>query len=386
MIARRATAFVHQSLAEAPAVCLLGPRQVGKTTLALDLAQTIHASYLDLESPSDLAKLDDPEAYLLRHLDHLVILDEVQCLPEIFQPLRGLIDRAVREGRGPGRYLLLGSAALDLLRQSSESLAGRLHFVELHPFHILEPTGADTLTLWLRGGFPRSLLASDDAASLRWRQNFIRTYLQRDIPQLGPRLPAETLRRLWTMLAHRQACPLNAAELARSLDADTRTVCRYLDLLADLFLLRRLPPWSANTGKRLLKSPRLYLRDSGLAHALLGIETLEQLLAHPIAGASWESFAIEQILQAAPAGAEAFYYRTSGGAEIDLLLRFPGGPLWAIEIKRTTAPNPSRGYHEACADLQPHRRIYAHAGAESFPLRHGIEAIPLPQLANELQK
>jgi predicted AAA+ superfamily ATPase len=362
----------------------LGPRQVGKTTLALQLAAERSAIYLDLESPADLAKLTDPEAYLGLHLDKLVILDEVHRLPGLFPPLRSLIDRARREGQGPGRYLLLGSAALDLLRQSGESLAGRLHFVELTPFHPLEPSGASLDRLWLRGGFPPSLLAADDDASLRWRQHFIRTYLERDIPQLGPRLPTESLRRFWTMLAHRQASPFNAAELARSLGADTRTVTRYVDLLDDLFLLRRLPPWHANVGKRLTKSPRLYLRDSGLVHGLLGLATLDELLAHPVVGASWEGFVIESLLAVAPAGTQAHHYRTSGGAEIDLLLLLPGGALWAVEIKRSTAPAPSRGFHEACADLQPARRLLVHAGSESFPLRDGLEAVPLPTLARQL--
>lgn len=383
MIERSATSAVLQSLREAPAVCLLGPRQVGKTTLALGVAQQLGGLYLDLESDSDRAKLADPEAYLALHLDKLVVLDEVHRQPNLFQPLRGLIDRARREGRGPGRYLLLGSAALDLLRQSGESLAGRLHFVELTPFHAAERTGTAVDTLWVRGGFPPSLLAGDDLASVRWRRNFIRTYLEREIPQFGPRVAAETLGRFWTMLAHRQGAPLNTAELGRSLGADTKTVTRYVDLLADLLLLRRLPPWHANVGKRLVKSPRVYLRDSGIVHTLLGIGTHEELLAHPVAGASWEGFVIESLQAAVPEGTQASYYRTSGGAEIDLLLRLPGGELWAVEVKRSTAPVPSRGFHEASTDLRPQRRVVVYPGSERFPLRDGVEAVPLPELSRE---
>jgi hypothetical protein len=311
-------------------------------------------------------------------------LDEVHRVPNLFQPLRGLIDRARREGRGHGRYLLLGSAAIDLLRQSGESLAGRLRYLELTPFHVLEPTGQPIETLWLRGGLPDSLLAADDAHSLRWRRNFIRTYLERDIPQFGPRIAAETLRRLWTMLAHRQGAPLNVAELARSLGVDAKTAGRYVDLLVDLLLVRRLPPWHANVGKRLVKAPRLYLRDSGTVHALLGIEDIEGLLTHPVAGASWEGFVIENLLAAAPPWTNAYFYRTSGGAEIDLLLELPRGERWAVEVRRSLAPRASRGFHEASGDLRPLRRFLVYPGTENFPLGEGVEAVPPVALAREL--
>jgi hypothetical protein len=373
-----------QALREAPAVCLLGPRQAGKTTLALEIGKRLGGLYLDLESEQDRTKLAEPEAYLERHLDKLVILDEVHRTPNLFPVLRGLIDRARRNGQGNGRYLLLGSAALGLLRQSGESLAGRVRFLELTPFTVREPTGRDAATLWMRGGFPESLLAQSDDQSLRWRRDFIRTYLERDIPQFGPRIAAETLRRFWTMLAHRHGAPLNVAELARSLGVDTKTAGRYVDLLVDLLLARRLAPWRANVGKRLIKAPRLYLRDSGLAHALLGIADLEALLAHPIAGASWEGFVIENVIASAPEGFEAYYYGTSGGAEIDLLLHLPGGRMWAIEVKRSLAPRPERGFHTACADLNPVRRFVVYPGAERFPLGQDVEAVSLSDLATEL--
>jgi len=365
---------------------LAGSWQVGKTTLALEVARQRDALYLDLESEQDRAKLAEPEAYLQRHLDKLVVLDEVHRVPNLFPILRGLIDRARRRGRASGRYLLLGSAALGLLKQSGESLAGRIRFLELTPFTAAEPTGQDVDTLWLRGGFPESLLAESDERSLRWRRDFIRTYLERDIPQLGPRIAAETLRRFWTMLAHRQGAPLNVAELARNIGVDAKTAGRYVDLLVDLLLARRLPCWRANVGKRLIKAPRLFLRDSGLVHALLSIGDHEELLAHPVVGGSWEGFVIENLLAGAPEGTEAYYYRTSGGAEIDLLLHLPGRQRWAVEIKRGMAPKAARGFHAAAADLGPDRRYLVYPGAERFPLGQDIEAVGLTEMVAELQQ
>jgi len=268
MIPRRLLAPLTSALAEVPAVALLGPRQAGKTTLAHEVARTRRTVYLDLESEADRAKLSEPELYLAQHVDKLVVLDEIQRTPHLFRILRGLIDKGRRSGRGTGRFLVLGSASIDLLKQSSESLAGRIRYLELGPLDAGE-VGQERLdALWLRGGFPESLLAATDAASLRWRTDFIRTYLERDIPQLGPRIPAETLRRLWTMLAHQQGGLLNAAALARALAVDGKTVASYLDLLVDLLLVRRLPPWHGNVRKRLVKSPKVYIRDSGLVHAL----------------------------------------------------------------------------------------------------------------------
>ncbi len=376
---------LREALSETPAVCLLGPRQTGKTTLALAIQEQQNAIYLDLESERDLSKLKEAELYLEGHLDRLVILDEVHRAPGLFPVLRGLIDRARRNGLANGRYLLLGSASLDLLRQSGESLAGRIRYLELHPFSLLEAEAIPMESLWLRGGFPNSVLAPDEARSLRWRLDFIRTYLERDIPQFGPRISAETLRRFWTMLAHRQGAPLNAAELGRSMGVDVRTINRYLDLLADLFLIRRLQPWHANVGKRLVKSPRIYLRDSGLLHALLDIGERDELLANPIVGASWEGFVVENVLQAAPEGATGYFYRTSGGAEIDLLLVFPSGQKWAIEVKRGPNPRPERGFYEASTDLEPTRRLVVYPGSEKYSLAKDVEAVPLSTLCTELQ-
>ncbi|MEX1152693.1 ATP-binding protein [Parvibaculum sp.] len=384
MIERRATARVRRALARQAAVVLVGPRQVGKTTLALELAEETGALYLDLESSADRNKLTDPALFLKDHEDRLVIMDEIHRVPELFRELRGLIDRGRRKGLRTGRFLLLGSAAMDLLRQSSESLAGRIEYVEMGPLDILE--AADTAgtadRLWVRGGFPDSFLAPSDATSLAFRQNFIRTYLERDIPQFGRRVPAETLQRFWTMLAHGQGTLLNASKLAAGLGVSAPTVTDYIDLLADLLLLRRLPPFHANVKKRLVKSPKTYIRDSGLTHALLGLEDLNELSGHPVVGASWEGFAIENLIAAAPPGTKPAFYRTSAGAEIDLVLDLPGGRgRWAIEIRRGLDPVPGKGFHNAREDLRPAQSFIVHSGADRYPLAEDVDAIGLRELA-----
>ncbi|WP_146288027.1 ATP-binding protein [Gemmobacter aquaticus] len=384
MIRRRITDRLRTLLDESPAVALLGPRQVGKTTLAQDLGEGRDSIYLDLESDADRAKLSDPELYLAAHEDKLVILDEVQRMPGLFQNLRGLIDRGRRKGLRSGRFLLLGSASIDLLRQSGETLAGRIAYAELAPLDPLEVGPTDLDRLWLRGGFPDSFLAKGDPASLRWRRDFIRTYLERDIPALGPRIAAETLRRFWTMLAHRQSALSNAADLGRALGVDGKTVASYLDLLVDLMLVRRLEPWHANIGKRLVRSPRIYVRDTGILHALLGLGTMDDLLGHPVAGASWEGLVIETAHATMPDGTEAQFYRSGAGAEVDLVLTLPGGGCWAIEVKRSLAPKVERGFHHACEDLQPERRIVVYPGVEAFPLPNGIEVMSLRQFGQEL--
>ena len=388
MIPRRLSLLLSNQLQDYPAVGLLGPRQVGKTTLAraLDLGEHTkdQAVSLDLENPADVEKLDDTAGYLDLHAERLVIFDEVQRLPGLFELLRGLIDDRIHSGNPNGHFLLLGSASIELLRQSSESLAGRIAYLELAPLDVTEVEPDQETELWIRGGFPRSFLASSDEASASWRENFIATYLERDIPQLGPRIPATTLRRFWTMLAHRQGALLNAAELARSLAVDGKTVARYLDLMVDLLLVRRLQPLHANVGKRLVRSPKTYLRDPGLVHTLLRLDTTEDVLGHPIVGGSWEGHVIENLLRVAPSRSEASFYRTSAGAEVDLVIDLPGSKRWAIEIKRGTAASVSRGFHTALGDIEPDQAFVVHSGNERYPKRHGVEAIGLRELANEL--
>ncbi|TVQ44130.1 MAG: ATP-binding protein [Gammaproteobacteria bacterium] len=382
MLARQKSQLVRARLDQFPAVALLGPRQVGKTTLAELIAEDRPSVYLDLEDAADRQKLNDAALYLSGHEDKLVILDEVQRMPELFQTLRGLIDKGRRRDIRAGRFLLLGSASIDLLKQSGESLAGRIAYVELAPFSLLEVDDDARDTLWIRGGFPDSFLADSDEASAVWRENFIRTYLERDIPQLGPRVPAETLRRFWTMLAHVQSGTLNAAQLARGLGVDGKTVARYLDLLVDLLLVRRLPPFHANVGKRLVKSPKVFVRDSGIVHTLLGLDTREAVLGHPVAGGSWEGFVLENLLAAAPERVKASFYRTAAGAEIDLILEMAAGRLWAVEIKRGLAPKLQKGFHHAREDLKPERVFCVYSGEDRYPKGEGIEVIGVGDLAS----
>ncbi len=386
MIRRYDESLLRQYLDEFPAVALIGPRQVGKTTLALSTANQRNSIYLDLEAEADRVKLSDPVLYLARYPDELLILDEVHRLPNLFQELRGLIDQRRRQGKRTGSFLLLGSASIDLLRQSGESLAGRIAYLELTPLHRLEVESDDANTLWLRGGFPDSYLARTDAASLRWRLNFIRTYLERDIPQFGPRIPAETLRRFWTMLAHAQGGAFNAAKFAGNLGVDGKTIASYLDLLVDLLLVRRLPPWHKNVGKRLVKSPKVYVRDSGIVHALLGLEAVDDVLSHPVVGASWEGFVIENLLSVIPDTVVANFYRTSGGAEVDLVLTFPKREVWAIEIKRSLSPTVEKGFYYACEDIKATQRFVIYPGMDRFPLSHQTEVISLLELMQEIER
>ncbi len=384
MIARESKRTVERLLSLYPAVVLTGMRQVGKTTLALELARELGAAYVDLERPGDAAKLTDVEAYCEHNEDRLVALDEIQRLPGLFAPLRGVVDRRRLEGRRTGHFLLVGSASVDLLGQSDETLAGRVAHHEMRPLSVWEAGGVHVADHWNRGGLPDSLLAKSDDDSLEWRQNFVRTYLQRDIPAFRPQVPEETMRRFWTMLAHSQGQPFNASVLARSLGIASVTVGRYLDLMADLLLVRRLPPWHANVRKRLVKSPKTYIRDSGVCHALLGIPSLDALYGHPVAGCSWEGFVIENLLGRAPARARFGFYRTAGGAEVDLVLDPGPGDLWAVEVKRSTAPSVTRGFHVACDDLQPARKFVVHAGKEDFPMGGGVEAVTLESLGRTL--
>lgn len=365
---------------------MIGPRQVGKTTLAHEIAEGTDALYLDLESRADRDKLTEPALFLREYEERLVILDEIHRAPELFRELRGLIDQGRRRGRRTGRFLILGSASVDLLRQSGESLAGRIEYVEMNPIDVLESAPAATTSLWVRGGFPDSFLARSDADSLAFRRNFIRTYLERDVPQFGLRIPAQTLERLWTMLAHSQGTLLNASKLASGLSISAPTVTGYVDILADLLLVRRLRPFHANTGKRLVKSPKVYVRDSGLVHALLGVEDHNELAGHPVVGASWEGFVIENLLAAAPGRTTASFYRTAAGAEIDLLLELPGKHgLWAIEIKRGLTTSPGKGFHNAREDLEPRRSFIVYSGDERYPVTKEIEAIGVKEMASLLE-
>jgi predicted AAA+ superfamily ATPase len=384
MIPRIVQAVLEDRLRHFPAVALLGPRQVGKTTLARVIVEAADSLYLDLENPSDLEKLADARGYLGAQRGRLIVLDEVQRAPGLFQELRGLIDERIHDGEAAGHFLLLGSASIDLLRQSSESLAGRIAYLELSPLDVREVGREQQTRLWIRGGFPRSFLAESDSDSAVWRENFIRTYLERDIPLLGPRIPAETLRRFWTMLAHGQGSLLNAANLARALAVEGKTVATYLDLMVDLLLVRRLPPLHPNVGKRLVRSPKTYVRDSGLVHTLLRLDDEDSVLGHPVAGMSWEGFVIETLIRAAPDRAQASFYRTATGVEVDLILELPGNRLWAIEIKRGLAPKVEKGLRVALADLKPDKAFLVSSGDERYSKGEGIEAIGLSALAEML--
>lgn len=389
MIKRRLENIIAANLSRTPSVALIGPRQVGKTTIALKIADETSSIYLDLESSIDLEKVRDIVAFHDDNASKLIILDEVQRLPEIFSQLRGIIDKERRKGNKAGQFLFLGSASIDLLQQSSESLAGRIAYIELYPIDVLEYAGdnIDMMnTLWVRGGFPESLLSASDQDSLSWRRNFIRTYLERDIPMLGPRIPAETLERFWTMLAHNQGTVMNAAHLARNLEVSGVTIGRYLDLMVDLLLVRRLKPWTFNVGKRLVRAPKIYVRDSGITHALLNIGNYTDLLGHPVVGGSWEGFVIENILSVTPSHAQPFYYGTPTGAEIDLIIEFSPTEKWAIEIKRNSTPAVSKGFYIACEDVQPQRRFVVYSGKDRFSLGQGVTAISLFELMNEIQQ
>ena len=388
MIPRRTFANIDTALDRQAAVALIGPRQAGKTTLALAVAERADALYLDLESAADRAKLGDARLFLSEYENRLVILDEIHRAPGLFPELRGMIDRGRRRGIRTGRFLILGSASMDLLKQSGETLAGRIEFVPLGPFDVLDVPEevASTTKLWVRGGFPDSLLASSDADSFAYRQNLVRTYLERDVSGFtGRRIPLETLERLWTMLAHGQGTLLNASKLAASLALSSPTVAGYIDILVGLLLVRRLRPLHVNIRKRLIKAPKIYVRDSGLVHALLGIDNHNALIGHPVVGASWEGFAIENLLAAAPVGTEASFYRTRAGAEIDLVLDLPGGRgRWAVEIKLGLAPGISRGFHIARGDVQPNRSFIVYPGGDRFPASHDVEAIGLREMADVL--
>lgn len=393
MIHRRVQEAVEQRLRSTSSVVLLGPRQVGKTTLARAIADErgVGAIYLDLESSADLRRLSDPEQFLGAQHGKLMVIDEIHRAPGLFPILRGLIDARRRAGDRFGHFLLLGSASLDLMRQSSESLAGRTSYIELAGIDAGELSRRDdqsaTLaveTLWVRGGFPESLLAANDRTSLAWRRDLARAYLEREVPMFAPRLPAATIERCWRMLAHGQGSLLNQSQLAASLGVSAPAVGRYLDLLVDLLLVRRLPPWSGNAKKRLVRSPKTYVRDSGMVHALLDLESLHDVTGHAVAGASWEGLAIETLIAAAGDRYTPSFYRTADGAEVDLVLERGGVVAMAVEIKRSSAPAPSKGLRLACEVLQPQEVFLVHGGSGEWPSGGGVTAMPLQALAGRL--
>ena len=387
MLTRWISDRLQRSIEHYPAVALLGARQVGKTTLAKEIAKSQNSIYLDLEAPEDLFKLSDPGSYLSGHSDKLVILDEIQRAPDLFRVLRGIIDQNRAQGRRTGQFLLLGSASMDLLRQSSESLAGRIDYIEMSGLNLLEAeeNRKNLVKLWFRGGFPDSYLAGDDGLAMDWLENLIRTYLERDVPQMGFRIPANRLRRLWTMLAHNQGEPVNYSKLAGNLEIDGKTVSYYLDILVDLLLIRRLQPWHLNVKKRLVKSPRFYIRDSGIQHRLLGIDHYESLLSNPVLGKSWEGFVMENIHSVLPRRAETFYYRTAAGAEIDLVIKFSSAEIWAVEIKYGVAPKLGKHFSTTCEDVGATEKYLVYGGDDEFPLGNGVAVISLPRLMKKLQ-
>ena len=389
MLTRRLEKIIKKSIETSSSVALLGSRQVGKTTLAKQLSKTTDSVYFDLEDDLDLIKVQDIKILYHENKSKLIILDEIQRIPESFPQFRGLIDKERQEGNKSALFLFLGSASMDLLKQSSESLAGRISYFELFPLNILEIENieiANIHRLWIRGGFPDSYLSKNNRISLEWRLNFIKTYLERDIPQFGPRIPATTLRRFWTMLAHKQGSTINISNLARNLDVSGTTVIRYLDLMVDLLLVRQLKPYTFNIGKRLIKAPKIYVRDSGITHALLNIKDFEDLLSHPVIGGSWEGFVIENIVSILNSYVNPYYYRTAGGAEVDLILEFSLTELWAIEIKRSSAPKVSKGFHIACEDIKATRKYVVYSGSDTFSIKNDIIIISLFDLMNEIIK
>lgn len=380
MIDRSLAGELRQRLGFYPGVVLLGPRQVGKTTLARQIAsEHSGAVVLDLERLADRAQLSEPSIFFARLRDRLVVLDEVQNVPEIFSVLRPEIDAA----RNPGRFLLLGSASGKLLRQSSQSLAGRVGYLELTPFRVGEVPAdlAGLQKLWLRGGFPLSYTAPDDAQSYIWRDDFIGSFLQRDLPQLGVSVPSETLYRFWRMLAHLHGQLFNASQIGGALGSIAHTtVARYLDIMIDTMMVRRLEPHFVNIGKRLIKAPKIYLRDSGLLHALLNIRDVVELQGHPASGASWEGFVLEQIVAYAPAGADITFYRTAAGAELDVLVSH-GRHRIGFEIKFSVAPKPARGFWQAIEDTKVGRAYVVAPVENAYPLAAKVEVIPVRDLS-----
>ena len=375
-----------------PVIALIGPRQVGKTTLALDVSKKLDkpVTYIDLESDADFHKLTDAETYLKRFSGQLLIIDEVQRKPDLFRLLRVIVDERKRNGERTGHFLLLGSASKDLLQRSSESLAGRIRYMELTPFTITEINDAEKdgfhlERLWLRGGFPDSYLAPTEEESREWRRDFLATYVERDIPNMGIGVSANQLKRFWKMLAHYHGNQINLSEFGRSLEVSHTTIRNYLDLLTDFYMVRQLTPWSGNVKKRLVKTPKIYIRDSGILHSLIQLPTVEAIFSHPVIGSSWEGFVIENIINQLGNSWDYSYYRTATQAEIDLVLHTPDNEIWAVEIKRTAAPKLTRGFYEACKDVKATHKWVISANKDRYPLPHEVEVIGLLDFLRLLQ-
>jgi len=394
MILRELEQSLTNALANMPVVALVGPRQVGKTTLALQMAKqglNKKTTYLDLELDTDLSKLSDPESYLRRFQNQLLIIDEVQRIPDLFRILRGLVDIRKRAGEKGGQFLLLGSASRDLLQHSSETLAGRIRYLEMTPFSAMEiyktdPLGFNPEKLWFRGGFPNSYLAETDNESWEWRNDFISSYVERDIPLMGPQIPATRMKKFWTMLAHYHGQQVVFSDLGKSLEVSHTTIKSYLDILTDFYMVRQIQPWAGNTKKRLVKSPKIYLRDTGLLHKLLNISEFDSFLGNPIIGASWEGFVVENIIVSLSNKWQYSYYRTTTQTEIDLVLEGPNKETWAIEIKRSSSPTLKKGFHTACEDIKATHKFLLYSGTERFPMAGGIEAIGLMEFVKLLNK
>lgn len=386
MIVRQLTSTLHERVLQVPVVALLGSRQVGKTTLAraLEIEKPIH--YLDLERPSHVAKLADPELYLSKFSEHLVILDEIQRIPELFPVLRSLVDERRRAGEKAAQFLILGSASPELIQQSSETLAGRISYLELHPLNISELGDGQTVMEkhWFRGGYPDSYLAVDDEVSNQWCEDFITSYVERYLPQSGITADPLLLRRFCSMLVHQQGSPVNLSKMAGSLGIDGKTARHYLNMLEALFLVRSLPAWSKNAGKRLVKSAKIYWRDTGILHSLAGLHNLEQLLGHPLCGHSWEGYCLEQVITRLPKGYLCSHYRTHAGAEVDLVVETPDGEILAIEIKRTLSPKLSPAYLESMKTLNATRGYFVIPQGEAYPLSESVSAMSLAEFIEHL--
>jgi len=378
---RLAEAEIIRRLSFNPAVVIVGPRQVGKTSITNAVRNQLGkpSIYLDLERPQDLAKINDLEAFAEIHLDSVIIIDEIQRKPSLFPELRSVIDR----NRFPGRFILLGSASLALIRDSSESLAGRISILELTGFQKEEISNHLSFrNHWLRGGFPKSLLMEDESRSFEWRLDFVQTYLERDLPQLGLTADPKKIHRLWTMLAHLSGQTINKTKVAQSLDFNVATLTKYIDFMDQAYLIRQLPPYFANIGKRLVKSQKVYLRDTGILHQLLGIMSMTDLMGHPIIGASWENYVIEQLFAIKPRWADFFFYRTQAGVEIDIIVTRGGIAQIAVEIKYSSTPSLGKGFFIACNDLQLDKRFVIAPVEDNYTMKNGVTVIGPNHLAS----